>query len=189
MAENPREYRVLSQFSAPAWHEIAGIVRGAVGTRLAATAGMAKLAALACFLLACTSDSSSSAKLKEELFGIDSVQFTTTTGIAQNPAPDVDVTVTGDAARAILVATLALPAMPDGEYSCPIDWGVTYTLDFTGSDADVTATLDPNGCETVTLSIDSQSRWWVNDAAYWSTLASNLGITESQIFPYSPPGL
>jgi hypothetical protein len=142
-------------------------------------------------LVACTSgsgdDSGAMTVLHTEQPAIDRAHFTTATSIAQNPAPSVDVTVTGDAARAIFAATIALPDMPQGAYSCPADWGITYTLEFSGGQQAVTATIEPSGCERATLSIEQGSIWVATDGGYWTTLANELGVVEAKLYPYDPP--
>jgi Kelch motif len=117
---------------------------------------------------------------------VTALKFSTATTISSNSAPPVYVTVT-DAAKAqdAYQATLALPVFPPGIYNCPIDWGVTYQLTFllaTGSSLTVTA--DPNGCSVV--DIPGTCVRSVVPSDYWSQLAQDLGIPESEIYPYSP---
>jgi hypothetical protein len=50
----------------------------------------------------------------------------------------------------------------------------------------VTGTVQPNGCEIVTLSDQVASASLSPDGAYWSTLAGDLGIAETEIYPYVP---
>jgi hypothetical protein len=101
------------------------------------------------------------------------------------PPPPVQVMVT-DAIKAqdAYQATLALPALQTVTHSCPVDLGVSYQLTFLlANDGTLTVAAYPNGCQFVSIpgtcvrSVDS---------AYWSQLAKDLGIPESEIYPYSP---
>jgi hypothetical protein len=146
----------------------------------------------AVLLAACGTSSPSSPvidTLETEKPAIDRVEFTTATSIPQNPPPNVSASATGDAARAIYEATLALPELPPGGYNCPADFGVTYNLTFFGGDTQLVAGIvRPSGCEIVTLANQNASASLSPDDGYWATLASDLGITESEIYPYLPPG-
>ncbi len=125
--------------------------------------------------------------LQAEQPAIDRVEFTTATAIPQNSPPNVTATATGDAARAIYDATLALPQLAPGEYNCPADFGITYNLTFFEGDTQLVAgTIRPSGCEIVTLADQSASASLSPDGDYWATLANDLGITESEIYPYLP---
>ncbi len=117
---------------------------------------------------------------------VTALKFSTATTISSNPAPPVYVTVT-DAAKAqnAYQATLALPVFPPGTYACPIDWGVTYQLTFLlANGSNLTVTADPNGCSLV--DIPGTCLRSVGSSDYWSELAQDLGIPESEIYPYSP---
>ncbi len=124
---------------------------------------------------------------------VASVELTTSTSLPPNPAPAVHVTLS-DVARAqsVYTATLALPAMPGGIMSCPADFGVSYTLTFRDASGALvmTATLDPDGCEEVSVvgaAGAGPTLWTATDTSYWSTLAATLGIDEASIYPYEPP--
>ncbi len=117
---------------------------------------------------------------------VTGLQFSTATTIPSNPAPAVQVTVT-DVAKSqnAYHATLALPVFPPGTYACPIDWGVTYQLTFLlANGSSLTVTADPNGCSLV--DIPGTCLRSVGSSDYWSQLAQDLGIPESEIYPYSP---
>jgi hypothetical protein len=113
------------------------------------------------------------------------LDFTTSTSIPQNPAPPVNVTVTDAAAvQALFDATLALSPVVPGDYNCPFAAGVDYHLTFTSGSASAVIDFTPDGCEWVTLP-DGSTRG--ASAAYWSLLATTLGIPEATIYPYAPP--
>jgi len=134
-------------------------------------------------------DSTAIETLQAEQPVIDRVEFETATSIPENAPPNVTASATGDAARAIYDATLALPVLSPGEYNCPADFGITYNLTFYGGDTQLVAgSVHPSGCELVTLAAQSASASLSPDADYWATLATDLGITESEIYPYLPPG-
>jgi hypothetical protein len=139
-------------------------------------------------LIGCTSDGTDSrvmAALRTEQSAIGTARFTAATSIPANVAPNVDVSVTGDSARAIYAATISLPEMPSGTFFCPEDAGITYTLDFSASgQLVVEATIEPTGCQQVSLSIAPGTAWVATDDAYWPTLAADLGIAEATIYPY-----
>ena len=159
------------------------------GTRLADVADMLKHALPSVLLVACVSstDPEVTNTLHGDQLEIDTARFTTATSIAANAAPNVDVTVTGDAARAVFATTIALPQMPSEPISCPIDFGITYTIEFSAhGQRMVEATIEPSGCQQVSLSTADGTDWAATDAAYWPTLASDLGIPEAKIYPYVP---
>jgi len=135
------------------------------------------------------------AALRAQVANVKTLEFTTWGTIPSNPPPSVSVTVSDSAlAQAACDATLALPVMPSGTYDCPADFGVTYQLTFLngyakGPSAVMTATIDPDGCQQVQVTNGSASAtlWTATSPDYWSSLATDLGIAESEIFPYSPP--
>jgi hypothetical protein len=82
-------------------------------------------------------------------------------------------------------ATLDQVVFPPGIYSCPVDWGVLYHLSFYfGDAASLAATVNPNGCNVLTIPGTCARRV---DGAYFARLAQDLGIAESAIYPYLPP--
>jgi hypothetical protein len=115
------------------------------------------------------------------------VEFSTSTTIAANPAPPVQVTVTDAAkAQALFRAAIALPTVDtSGVYNCPVDWGVRYTLTFTSGATLTEAQFGPNGCGWLSFT-GAPPRQLSND--FWALLAATLGIQEATIFPYVPPG-
>jgi hypothetical protein len=119
---------------------------------------------------------------------ITKLEFSTSTSIAANPAPAVNVTVT-DArlAQAAFEATLSLPAIPAGPMSCPNDFGVLYHLTFWGKNSVVAqVTLDPTGCQgaDVTTTSSTTSLWAASTPTYWPALAANLEVPQENIYPY-----
>jgi len=135
------------------------------------------------------------AALRAQVATVKTLGFTAMGTIPSNPPPSVSVTVSDSAvAQAAYDATLALPAMPSGTYNCPDDSGVSYQLTFLNGDAKgpsavMTATLHPDGCQQVQVANGSESAilWTATSPDYWSSLATDLGIAESEIYPYSPP--
>jgi hypothetical protein len=135
------------------------------------------------------------AALRAQVATVKTLEFTTSGTIPSNPPPSVSVTVSDSTlAQAAYDATLALPAMPPGTYNCPADFDVTYQLTFLNGDANgpsvvMTATLEPTGCQQVHVTNGSESAtlWTATGADYWNSLATDLGIAESDIYPYSPP--
>jgi hypothetical protein len=119
---------------------------------------------------------------------VTELKFSTTTTIPSNPAPPVKVTVT-DAAKAqdAYQTALALPVDslgPSGFRSCPPDYGVTYQLTFLlANGRSLTVIADPTGCQYVDIPGTCARS---PDSIFWSYLARDLGIPESDISPYSP---
>jgi len=136
------------------------------------------------------------AELRSQLMRVSALTFNEMTTIPANPAPDVEVTVSDPAAADVASAILDLPAMPAGEYNCPIDYGVSYFLVFTGGDPGgggetvMIATLDPGGCQQGKISVDGRRVdhfWTASSPAFWGRLAADLGVPAADIFPYRPP--
>jgi hypothetical protein len=120
---------------------------------------------------------------------VTSLDFVGTTSIPQNPAPKVNVTVTSAAAaQAACTTTLAQPAFPSGPVNCPADFGVAYEMTFRDASGAVlfTASADPNGCGLIVLNGGGTPLGSGGD--FWSAIATDLGIAESTIYPYVPPG-
>jgi hypothetical protein len=118
---------------------------------------------------------------------VTGLHFTTTSAFPDNPRPkDVDVTLSDpEPARAIYEATLALPAFPPGIFHCPASLGYGHKIDFVrGTTIVVTATLE-GGCRPVTISGAPPVRQ--AGAAYWTLLASKLGVEESDFFAFPQP--
>jgi hypothetical protein len=125
---------------------------------------------------------------------VQSVNFETATSTSR-PPPDVNVTVVDSAmAQDIANTILDLPAMPAGDYTnCPIDFGISYYLAFTGSGGQIVmaARLYPNGCQWAQVTngdgpfINNQL-WSLGSPGFWSHLAADLGVPEAEIFPYQP---
>jgi hypothetical protein len=141
---------------------------------------------------ACTSSTATDVldEYRTEAPSIDRLTFSTSTGIPQNAPPDVAKTITGSAAQTLYQATLALPAAPTGAESCPADWGVAYHMQFSvGSELVLTVDADPSGCELFQLTGthgDTGVRA-LDNPDYWSEVATDLGISETEIYPYAPP--
>ncbi len=160
---------------------------------------MNRLALLSLALVACTGSAGDDdddgqltvAGLQTEQAIIGRADFSTLTAIPTNPAPAVRVTINDDAARQLFSDTLALPVLPPGGYACPADFGILYAVTFYGYAPDVmpiTASITPSGCQVATITIKAGSISFVTNPDYWANVASDLGITESTIFPYTPPG-
>ncbi len=143
-----------------------------------------KLLSVAIPLGACTSSPESKVvdSLRSEEPSIDRLVFDTACVVGPSE-PDVNVTVTGDAARAIYDATLALPATAPG-VSCPESTAEYYNMSFYAGDALVVpGTIHPSGCQMATLAGTVGIVSLVADDDYWTMLAQNLGIAESLIYP------
>jgi hypothetical protein len=118
---------------------------------------------------------------------LTSLHFTTSSAFPTNPKPkDVDVTLTTPApVRAIFEATLALPVFPPGVYNCAVDVGYSHTITFmAGAAVLATATLEEGGCSEAEISGAPPTRQ--TSDAYWTLVAQNLGIDESDLFAPSP---
>jgi hypothetical protein len=114
------------------------------------------------------------------------MRFAATTIVPGNSPPAVDVTVGKSPAQNIYTMTLALPDLPSGAYACPNDFGITYDLTFfDGASTAASATLEPSGCRLVRFSGSDEVRRVLDDT-YWATLAQQLGVPQSMIYPYSP---
>jgi len=111
--------------------------------------------------------------------------FGTSSTIPLNLPFPIQVTVTdATKARDAYQATLALPAAQPVTHSCPVDWGVLYQLTFSlANGGTLTVVADPSGCQSVSVPGTCLRS---PDYAYWSQLAKDLGIPESEIYPYSP---
>src|ERR1700733_7754814 len=142
---------------------------------------MRKLILLTATLAACTTSTTTTDPVITELqtmtASITKAEVVATTSIAQNAPPPVNVTVTdATTAQAIYDSTLTLPKFPEGGFSCPADYGVTYQLTFfSDATAIVTAAADPDGCSAVTITGPSESDTLQADDSYWKSLATDLG--------------
>lgn len=119
---------------------------------------------------------------------VTGLHFTTTSAFPDNPPPtNVDVTLSdAERVRAIYEATLALPMFPPGIYRCPPTFGYGHTIDFMrGATIVVTASLEPGGCRPATISGAPPVRQ--TTAAYWTLLASKLGVDEADFFSFPKP--
>jgi hypothetical protein len=119
---------------------------------------------------------------------VTGLHFTTSSAFPDNPPPtNVDVTLTdATPARAIYVATLALPAIAPGRYNCPADLGYGHTILFLrGAAALATATLNTTGCRDATIMGAPPPRQ--TSDAYWTLLATNLGVDEASLFSVASP--
>ncbi len=79
-------------------------------------------------------------------------------------------------------ALCALPPLPKGVLSCPMDLGVEYTFHFTvvGATGNETAdpvVLDASGCETVKGL--GTTRWVATSPSFWPVLGNALGIARA----------
>jgi hypothetical protein len=165
----------------------------AEGESMLRVAALSSFASLALFALGCggaaqTGSGGSIASTYEPLVSTaTSLHFTTSSSLAGNPPPAVDVTVTSaSVVRSIFAETIAQPVFQPGDYSCPADFGITYHLVFTSGAKTTTADLTPGGCSTIVLD-GSTTTELTPSAQYWTDLANALGIVEATIFPYVPP--
>jgi hypothetical protein len=133
----------------------------------------------------CTVQPGDSPPAVDEVTGLS---FSTSSTIPSNIPPPVQTTADATQAQDLYQATLALPVAPTGVqpgyHSCPPNWGVTYQLTFSlANGSTLTVTADPNGCQSVSIPGTCVRS---TDSAYWSQLAQDLGIPESEIYPYFP---
>jgi hypothetical protein len=152
---------------------------------------MNKLVCLPLVLAACSSSGgfeSQVTDLQAEEPQIDRAQFDTASSIPDYTPPAVSVNLTDAAARKLYADTLALPELNPSVHSCPANFGITYSVVFSdGGTQLATASITPAGCQVVTLTSKTTSVVLSPDADYWPLLAADLGITETQIYPYAPP--
>ena len=75
----------------------------------------------------------------------------------------------------VVNALCSLPAMPRGVFNCPMDWGITYRLRFTGPHARFApVTVSATGCLTV-QGLGSP-RWLMRSPRFWPTLARAMDV-------------
>ena len=117
---------------------------------------------------------------------VSSLRFTTSTEIAANPPPPLDLTINDLASvRSAYQATTSLAHLAGGSH-CGQDWGVHYQVTFYDQDFMVLhADVQASGCSTVQLMPENSTR--SATSAYFATLADSLQVSEAQIYPYSPP--
>ena len=78
-------------------------------------------------------------------------------------------------ARAVAQAACNLPPMPPGGFSCPADWGITYTLSFVVNGIkDPAVTIEATDCQEVWGL--GRPRWVARTPAFWSVLGQAIGI-------------
>lgn len=93
------------------------------------------------------------------------------------------VTTSAQEARAVARAVCGLPRMSRGFMSCPMDWGVSYRLDF-GVSAKPgtkvrhfpTVTVDATGCQQVTGA--GPQRWLATTPRFWTVLGTAMGVAD-----------
>ncbi|HEV3166015.1 MAG TPA: hypothetical protein VGZ22_18455 [Isosphaeraceae bacterium] len=96
--------------------------------------------------------------------------------------PQLDRTITNQqTVQRLATDILALPAVPSGTYSCPADFGTSYTLRFTGG-APWSAVVDVFGCRTVRLS-DGRNLWSLTTPSLEPDLAAALGLSSGDFSP------
>jgi hypothetical protein len=132
------------------------------------------------------------AALRGQTTHVRTLIFAATTVLPDNPPPPLHVTIVVPAtAQDACAATFALPTMPAGTSNCPADFGVSYSLYFEGGAGEgiMSATLDPSGCEQVQIADESHvaNLWAGASPDYWSRLCADLGVDETEIYPYLPP--
>jgi hypothetical protein len=84
------------------------------------------------------------------------------------------ITVSGPAARQVAQLICGLPRFPPGLFSCPVDVGIGYNVDFSLGRASAAVALDPWGCETVRGALSVRS---ANSAVFWHRLGSAIGLS------------
>lgn len=146
----------------------------------------APLAALmgATLLSACNEPSATSTYSPSAIASISAAA--TTVRVTRDPGlfvmPQLDRTITNhQTVRRLATDILALPAVPSGTYSCPADFGTSYTLRFTGG-APWSAVVDVFGCRTVRLS-DGRNLWSLTTPSFEPDLAAALGLSTGDFSP------
>jgi hypothetical protein len=76
------------------------------------------------------------------------------------------------AARQVARVLCSLPVFPPGSYSCPIDLGISYNVNFSLGTSTAIVSVNPWGCEEATGAISSRS----TTAAMWYTLGTAMGL-------------
>jgi len=115
---------------------------------------------------------------------VTGLSFSTSSTIPSSIPPQVQTAAETTKAQDAYRATVALPVAQPVTHSCPVDWGVTYQLTFSlANGGTLTVVADPSGCQSVSIPGTCLRS---PDYAYWSQLAKDLGIPESEIYPYSP---
>jgi hypothetical protein len=85
-------------------------------------------------------------------------------------------------AQRLYDAVRALPQPTgDGIISCPIDFGISYQLNFrSDSGVQLTAIFQGGGCRALYV---GGNHGYTTDAAFWRLLADTFGISQEQLFP------
>jgi hypothetical protein len=78
------------------------------------------------------------------------------------------------AAQRVAELICSLPKFPPGMFSCPVDVGIGYHVDFILGRSSTSVALDPWGCETARGAISVRS---AGSAAFWHGLGSAIGMT------------
>jgi hypothetical protein len=115
-----------------------------------------------------------------------SVRITRTPGLFI--LPPLAVTITDPATVARLLDDInTLPPFPTGTFSCPIDFGTSYTLAFgAGAVPQLTAVISAQGCRGVRLS-DRRSLGALNSPPLFADLGTALHLTQAALIPYPCP--
>jgi hypothetical protein len=98
------------------------------------------------------------------------------------------VTITYPATVARLLDDInTLPPFPAGTFSCPIDFGTSYTLTFrSAASPKLTAVISAQGCRGIRLS-DRRSLWAGNSPSLFADLGAALHLTQAALIPYPCP--
>ncbi len=117
-----------------------------------------------------------------------SLQITRTPGLFILPA--VDQTIDDPSTINRLQADIdQLPPFPSGTMSCPIDFGTSYNLVFTGAGLTTeTAVISAQGCRAVKLS-DGRVLWASDSTSLYNDLGAALGLSQAQLIPFPCPPL
>ncbi|MGO8876869.1 MAG: hypothetical protein ACLQNG_14030 [Acidimicrobiales bacterium] len=76
------------------------------------------------------------------------------------------------AAKRVARTLCALPRFPEGVYSCPVDLGISYNIEFSLAGATKTVSVNPWGCETVGGAISPRRA----TSGMWPVLGSAMGL-------------
>jgi hypothetical protein len=89
-------------------------------------------------------------------------------------------------ARMVADAVCALPRMPSGTFSCPMDLGIAYHLTFWAGGMEFGAiTVGATGCQVVRVL--GAERWVARSPDFWRTLGVAMGLTRPHLATFQGP--
>ena len=96
------------------------------------------------------------------------------------------VVASSSQARMVADAVCALPRMPSGTFSCPLDLGIVYHLSFWAGGVEFGAvSVGATGCQVVRgLGVQ---RWVARSPDFWRTLGVAMGLTRPDLATFQGP--